>query len=268
MSPVKIRWKVSNIVLLLSAVSGAGLLSGTEVTLPPDPAEYCYQVRFAQKAPASVEWNDPRWGAAETGRLGNFYLRPGINTRFLPETRFKVLYDRAGLYVLFTVYDRFMVSRAEHQGAVWRDSCVEFFFQPPGELLNYFNVEINRGGSALVSYSRNAPGELKKMCRVFWTPAEIEAMQIRVSHPGKTIDVQAGPDYWSVSFFLPFRVIEKYTGVEIKVGVTAPPWRGNFYKICSDEEINPHWASWARLSKLSFHRPTEFGYLFFDTPSE
>lgn len=77
----------------------------------------------------------------------------------VPEARFRILYDREGIHVLFLVHGRFVISRAENLGEVWRDSCVEFFLQLPGDPLNYFNIEVNRGGAVPAGYSRSTSAD-------------------------------------------------------------------------------------------------------------
>jgi len=98
------------------------------------------------------QWDAEVWRLAETGCIAHF--RPE-SSEHIPGVEFRLLYTENRICGMFRVKDRFV--RCVHEGfqaPVCRDSCVEFFCQPPvGE--GYFNFEFSCGGSVLVSYVRD-----------------------------------------------------------------------------------------------------------------
>ena len=88
-----------------------------------------YLIHRAGRTPAlDAGFDSGEWSGCRTLNVDVF--RPeGSGHR--PETRFRLQYDREGLYGLFSVRDRFVrcVAR-KFQDPVCRDSCVEFFVRP------------------------------------------------------------------------------------------------------------------------------------------
>src|SRR3954470_3705377 len=69
-----------------------------------------------------------------------------------PRVQVKAAYDDEFLFLIWNVEDRFVLARrTEHQQAVCRDSCVEFFFTPGGDPKEkgYFNLETSCAGVKL-----------------------------------------------------------------------------------------------------------------------
>src|SRR4051812_37801616 len=91
-----------------------------------------YLIRRASSRPESRgDWDGPAWRAADVLDVASFHP---TSSNHRPRTRAKLLYDDAGVYLLFHVADQYVKCvETHHQGRVWRDSCVEFFVQPkPG----------------------------------------------------------------------------------------------------------------------------------------
>ena len=179
-----------------------------------------------------------------------------------PRTRAKVLYDNAGIYVLFHVADRYVrCVETRHQGRVWLDSCVEFFVQPTPT--HYFNIEITCGGTILL-YRMPVPprGPDGKFAGHTIVPAgELDAIRVYHSLPRAVPDEIAEPVDWCVEYFVPDALLERYAGP-----LPPPPqrrWLGNFYK-CADASSHPHWAAWAPIERFDFHQPECFGSLAFE----
>lgn len=181
-----------------------------------------------------------------------------------PDARFCLEYDDAGLYVTFTVSDRYVLCRGtQHQSMVCRDSCVEAFVQPRPDK-GYFNFETNCGGAMLLYYVSDAtrvPGVGLKSFKI--VPAEL-LDRVRIEHSMPTLIAEEidAPVQWWVWYFVPNDLFEHY------VGPLGPPaqrhWRGNFYK-CADESSHPHWASWRALGpELNFHSPELFAEIRFE----
>ncbi len=218
-----------------------------------------YTIRNAAVAPAlDPDWAAAAWHGAETLSIGHFRLessqhRPGVSAR--------LLYDVRGIHGIFQVHDRYVrCLRTKYFDEVWKDSCVEFFAEPkPGR--GYFNFEFNCGGAFLCCHildpERTRDG-FKAFAKV---PASIgRTIQVRSSLPQRVEPEVAEALRWTLAFFIPFSLFERYIGPLGEVRGQA--WRGNLFK-CADESSHPHWASWSPVDQLNFHRPDCFGTLQF-----
>ena len=218
-----------------------------------------YTVRPVPPAASlSNRWDDPAWAGAEI--LSVHHFRPESSDHH-PQTSARLLYGSPGLHGLFSVRDRYVrCVHTEYFDPVWRDSCVEFFVQPATGK-GYFNFEFNCGGAFLCSYITNptrTQDGFKEWERV---PLPLgRTVQTQSSLPRRVDPEIAGPVDWTLGFFIPFSLFEHYLG---PLGsVKGQNWRGNFYK-CGDQTSHPHWASWAPVDELNFHRPNCFGTLTF-----
>lgn len=223
-----------------------------------EPIEYQYKVAFADKIPDLTDWFSPSWKNAETGSVANFYFLPGKKTRYLPETKFKLMYGRQGLYIIFLVHDMYVLARNPMRGMVCRDSCVEFFFQIPAKN-EYFNLEMAAGGNFLIYYITDIT------CKNYINLPQEDYAQIKTfpSIRGGTFEEKKQPESWTLGAFIPFTLLSKYHGTIINSStVKGQVWRGNFYKCANGSNV--HWASWAKLPEVKFHLPEYFGYLNFE----
>jgi hypothetical protein len=109
-----------------------------------------YVVKRTPVAPGPTDaWDAPAWAPARTLAVEHFHPKSSAHR---PVTRARLLYDADHLYVLFHVRDRYVrCVHTTYQSMVSRDSCVEFFLQPPGQP-GYFNFEINCGGTLLLYF--------------------------------------------------------------------------------------------------------------------
>ena len=198
------------------------------------------------------------WAAVEPVSVGNFL--PASSSHH-PRTLAWLAYDAQGLHGRFQVEDRFVrCVRIEYGSEVWKDSCVEFFVEPkPGR--GYFNFEFNCGGAFLVNHivdpTRTADG-FKAFVRL--PEALAEAVRVRPSLPPISEPEITEAITWTLEFFIPFALLEKYVGPLGEVAGQA--WRGNFFK-CAEENSHPHWAAWSPVDEFNFHRPHCFGELHF-----
>ena len=210
-------------------------------------------------ASLDLNWENPRWLAAETLAVKNF--RPE-GTDHRPQTFARLLHDGLGIHGLFQVHDRFVrCVRTGYGSEVWKDSCVEFFVEPkPGR--GYFNFEFNSGGAFLCNHivdpTRTDDG-FKEFTRLSESAAR--PVQVRASLP-RVVDPEiAGPVTWPVQFYIPLAVFEPFIGPPGPLpGAT---WRGNFFK-CADDTSHPHWAAWSPVDALNFHLPRCFGEIRFE----
>lgn len=240
--------KVLFLVIILSVSSGYAQPSDTgnlsELSV--------YQVQKA-KQPISVNdgWNKSAWKKIKSIKIQNYM---GKIPAFKPIAEVKMSYDDDFIYVIYRVKDRYVRSITEKiNGPVWQDSAVEFFFSPEADNpMNYFNFEINCGGTPLLHHKKNRP-----------TVEDIKKIEIKASLP-KVVDPEiVKPVTWTMSFKIPLSMLEKYTNVvRPKPGVA---WRANFYKI-AEINSNPHYITWNEVKndKPQFHLPKFFGILKFE----
>jgi hypothetical protein len=210
--------------------------------------------------PVSTPLNrdDAAWQRADTAEIEHFRPESGTHR---PQASARLLHDGRGLHGCFRVRDRFVrCVRTEYGSPVWKDSCVEFFAQPRPDA-GYFNLEMNCGGAFLCWHildpTRTADG-FKRFVRIPWESAR--EIQVRASLPRIVEPEIAEPVTWTLQFFVPFALFDKFVG---PLGpVSGRTWRGNFFK-CGDETSHPHWASWSPVDELNFHLPRCFGTLRF-----
>ena len=218
-----------------------------------------YTIRSSPVPPRlDPDWDDPIWSRADTLEVTQF--RPE-SSEHRPRTLARLLHTSQGIHGLFQAHDRYV--RCVHTGyfgEVWKDSCVEFFAQPKPDR-GYFNLEFNCGGAFLCSYITNperTPTGFKEFTKL---PASMgTTIQVRSSLPPRIEPESTEPVVWTLAFYVQFSLFEHYVG---PLGAPAGRvWRGNFQK-CADDCSHPHWASWAPLDELNFHRPDCFGTIHF-----
>ena len=203
-------------------------------------------------------WDDPAWQHAETAEVAYFYPQSSDHH---PHTRVRLLYDRSGIHGIFQVQDQYV--RCLHSGYledVWQDACVEFFVKPK-PTAGYFNFEMNCGGALLSYYIVDPTPVLDAFVDYMPLPPEDgHQVLIRTTLPAIVDPEIATPVTWTLQFFVPFALLEKYVG---PLGnVAGQEWRANFNK-CAHNNSHPHWASWNPLPEFNFHYPQGFGVIRF-----
>ena len=217
-----------------------------------------YRVAKSSSPRVTSDWTAKEWQAIKSLELT---YSMGVRPEHFPKTQAKLRYDENAIYVIFRVEDRYVkaVAKQSH-GAVYNDSCAEFFFTPDKELsTTYFNLEMNCGGTMLFHFQTAPQSEPTKI-------ASDELAKIKVSHSlPKLIDPEiTEPTVWTISYRLPIEVIKNTypNAVQPQSGVR---WRANFYK-CADRTSHPHWLTWNPVQHPSpnFHLPNFFGMLEFE----
>ncbi len=203
-----------------------------------------------------ANWEKSPWQSIVSNAL-SYYM--GEKPEHLPNVEFKIAYDEENIFVIFKAKDKNVRAVAkEFHGAVWEDSCVEFFFAPASDASEgYFNVEINCGGTMLLNFQK----EPRK--NMICLPTEVcEKVEIAATHP-KIVDPEIKEEHeWILEYRLPLSVLEGYRPiVKPESGVI---WRANFYK-CADMTSTPHWLTWSFINKPQpeFHVPEAFGVIEF-----
>jgi hypothetical protein len=209
--------------------------------------------RIASPLVIDANWEKPQWHRIKSIEITNLM---GKRPRFFPRTEVKMAYNNEYLYIIFRVRDKFVQSLIQKvNGPVYEDSAVEFFFSAdPSRPREYFDLEINCGGTPLICYvpvtEEFAPGDIKKIGIAHSLPAAV--------YPELKKEVT-----WTVECKIPFRVLEKFADISLPgKGVC---WKGNFFKTAS-KGSNPHYLTWAPVKnpKPNFHLPQFFGRLRFN----
>ncbi len=201
-------------------------------------------------------WDKPQWQNTLAIDLTNYM---GDIPKFKPAVQAKMMYDDSNLYIIFRVKDHYVRCITNQiNGRVWEDSCVVFFFSPDTNLPEqYFNLEINCGGTPLMYYNI-----IPREHGVKLELEDIKKVEIAHSMPQLVDPEITEPVTWTIEYRIPVAVLEKVARVtRPKKGVT---WRANFYKI-GDKTSNPHWITWSPVvnDKPNFHLPRYFGTLEF-----
>ena len=226
----------------------------------------CYTIRrAASPPPLEAPWDASAWQGADALTVDSFHP---ASSNHRPFTQARMLYDPSGLYGIFRVEDRYVLStRTEYQSAVCRDACVEFFTEPKAGM-GYFNFEMNCGGTLLASYIEDCtrisdPKRPGQTFEKYTHLSEASGAQVRIrsSMPRRITPEKTEPVTWTLSFHIPKAVLEAFIG---PLGnLAGQEWRGNFHK-CAEDCSHPHWATWATIGEeLNFHKPACFAPLRF-----
>lgn len=248
------------------ALVGAGCCEQSYLTDGVHPErtveEYRYTVRRTDVKPELGSFLDASWNKAETGVIANFRFDDNMPTKFMPETKFRALYDDKGIYIIFRSHDRFVASHSDHHGDTWMDSCFEFFLQPPNTSF-YWNFECNAAGKMMCTY-RERTTPVKEL--IWFTDEDVAALDIHSTLNDFVLDAITEPTTCEVAFFIPFEILERQSNIKINpADLKDQVWRANFYHCGFDAfNGNPHWAAWAWVAEIDFHNPAEFGFLFFE----
>ena len=203
-----------------------------------------------------ANWDKPLWRGVLPAMVGNYM---GDKPQFFPLAQVKIAHDDQALYVIFHVDDKYVRAiAADHQDSVYKDSCVEFFFAPDAEAPgDYFNLEVNCGGTMLFQFHRPSRDEHIEIPKTALAQIEIAASLPKIIDPEIT-----DPVVWTVEYRLPLAILAEYCPIT-KLAPGAA-WRANFYK-CADDTSHPHWLAWSPVEHPTpnFHLPEFFGILGF-----
>lgn len=176
---------------------------------------------------------DGLWAQIDDYPWGGYYA---------PDARANVVHDESGLWVtMFAKEETVSAHETQFGGAVCRDSCLEFFFNPaPEKQDKYINIETNPRGTMHIGVG--AGRQNRTVLSVM--------PEMRLSRTGHTGGA------WAIRYYVPFALMKELTGFEHEAVM-----KGNFYKC--DETIHPHFGTWAPVSAPmpDFHRPEYFGEL-------
>lgn len=242
---------LSAILVLIPLILGC-----TKKARGSGPSVY-HVARLNDSMTVDANWDKPEWKKIQAIHISNFM---GDVPAFKPVVQAKMSYNDKNLYVIFRVEDRYVrCITKEFYGPVWEDSAVEFFFAPDTALpTQYFNLEINCGGTPLMNYNIKPRKESQHVVIG-------DLMQVEIAHSLPQIIDPEIPDSmtWTLEYRIPLAILNKYAHVSgPQKGIQ---WRANLYKI-AENNSNHHYITWSYIDnkKPDFHRPKDFGVLVFD----
>ena len=173
---------------------------------------------------------------------------------YKPDVSVQIAYNENELFLKYQVTEQSVKAEvAKSNARVWTDSCVEFFLSPEGND-EYYNLEINCIGTALLGFRKKGEPTIHA------TDKQIATIR-RISTLGdSTFPERKETTNWQITIAIPWKVFFKHNLEQIQ----GMKMRGNFYK-CGDELSVPHFVSWTKIKteKPSFHAPEFFGGLEF-----
>ena len=173
---------------------------------------------------------------------------------YRPEVKFRIAHTGDAILINYRCSEEAVRAvAAGDNGALWEDSCVEFFASFDGK--HYYNIECNCLGTILcaVGADRNE--------RTLADKTVLEGVKRYSSLTGKMPADGKGPVDWEVSLIVPATT---YFGAGIS-DFTGRKATANFYK-CGDKLPTPHFLSWNPIATASpdFHRPEFFAPIEFE----
>lgn len=175
---------------------------------------------------------------------------------YRPTVSFRIAHSNNEIWLKYYVEEKnIMATVTDTNGAVHKDSCVEFFFDPLGDG-NYYNFEFNCIGTTHLAFGAG------RSDRQFLAPETIEAyIGVQSSLGTKILTERTADHSWEMTVVIPAKILGHNPGIKLK-GLSA---KGNFYK-CGDATAAPHYLSWnpIRTENPDFHRPEFFGNLVFE----
>ena len=181
-------------------------------------------------------------------------ITPWSNDSDIPTVHFAIMHDNTHIYIRYTVQENSIIAKATaNNGAVWKDSCVEFFIMPEKDDV-FYNFEINCIGVKLLYAGKTRNNR---------TPADDATMgkiltESTLGH--QPFDEKFGLFDWTMTVVIPVSCFFQHTIKSVK-GKTC---LANFYK-CGDELTKPHYLCWNNIEtpKPDFHTPQYFGEIVF-----
>lgn len=218
----------------------------------------------------ALSFDDPRWAKAPIVSVSRL---PGSGGRAqtdpdAPRVRARIAADDQALYLLYDVQDEHGVQALGRKLNDWvyKDSTVEFFLRPEGEL-RYVNLEMNCIGTlyaAIVTDNRRDPARNNDLFDYRKaTAADVRGIRLyptlrslppnRKGLPGKTS--------WRLGAKIPFAALSRLFGHDV-APAAGTVWSVNFYK-CADCSAKPFYLAWQDMPAVNFHDPDSFGTIRF-----
>ena len=171
---------------------------------------------------------------------------------YKPLVSFSMAYTEDNILLKYFVTEKY-VKADYHQinDPVYKDSCVEFFIAF-GDEENYYNLEFNPVGTALIGYGSD--NNDRKLL------SEIIISQIKSQYSISVSPDDKGNTEWELTLSIPFALFI-HNAISSLVGQHC---KANFFK-CGDDLPVPHYLSWNPINhpQPNFHLPQFFGTIMF-----
>ena len=248
----KIYYKNAERVLLSANGSPAAIKSAAKSESPNLPE---LRVPLADDFQVIGDGSNAAWNKAEWTPLNK---RPATGKPLPYDAKFKMLYSKTGVYVLFSGSDaRLTATMKEDFLDLWNEDVYEFFFWTDERLPIYFEYEISPLGYELPIMIPNVDDKF-----LGWRPWHYEGdrkIQKATAIQGGEKESGANASGWTAEIFVPYTLLAPLGNVPPKPGAH---WRANFYRVDYDNAHDTAW-DWARVGP-SFHEYRKFGTLIFE----
>ncbi|HVR76281.1 MAG TPA: carbohydrate-binding family 9-like protein [Planctomycetota bacterium] len=239
-------------LFLLFCVLAGGLIA----TMPEEkeaPSGKSLAVKATEDFDVTGDGSAAAWAKAEWTPMRK---RTGDGHPY--ESRFKALYSRTGIYILFDGTDERLTSTfREDYMDLWKEDVFEVFLWTDETHPVYFEYEISPLGHELPILIPNFSGRF-----LGWRPWHYEGPR----KTRKATAARGGPKEsgaavkgWSAEVFIPYDLLNPLQNVPPGRGSR---WRANFYRVDHDGGRSTGW-DWAPVGP-SFHEFEKFGTLVFE----
>lgn len=174
---------------------------------------------------------------------------------YKPAVSVQIAYNENELFLRYKVREQAIKAViTETNGAVWTDSCVEFFLSPDGND-EYYNLEMNCIGTTLLGFRK------KGEPATHGTDEQITSIRRTSSLGNLPFAEEKVETSWEITIAIPWEAFFNHALKPLQ----GKKMRGNFYK-CGDHLSVPHFVSWTKIKtdNPSFHVPESFGGLEFE----
>lgn len=171
-----------------------------------------------------------------------------------PKVEFRIGHTGNLLLLKFSVTENAVrAMETDINGAVYQDSCVEFFMSVDG--FSYYNFEFNCIGTPHVAWGES------RINRQHVPVGTVREIQVRSSLGDQPFDTRTGPVKWELCAIIPATCFARDPGL-LFGGLSG---NANFYK-CGDKLPEPHFVTWNPVGtpQPDFHRPEFFGKIDFE----
>lgn len=166
---------------------------------------------------------------------------------YQPDVKFRMGYTNDALHLKFIVHEKAVRAvNDQPNGAVWEDSCCEFFCDFDGT--GYYNLETNCIGTQLLGWG------LEK--REHADPEVLNSIKKFSTLGSESFDVKEGDFNYEIVMSIPAESFYAHQ-LSFEKGMC---FKANFYK-CGDKTPEMHFLSWNPIGveKPNFHLPQFFG---------
>jgi hypothetical protein len=173
---------------------------------------------------------------------------------YIPQVSFRIGHISDEIWLKFYVTEKHILAKETRtNGAVHKDTCVEFFISPDRE--NYYNFEFNGIGTTHLAFGADRHN------RRFVPEETVEKIETLSTLGSEPFEEKSGQFEWEIMIRIPLKCFA-FTNLKSFDGLKAT---GNFYK-CGDDTSQPHYITWnpVKTENPDYHRPEFFGRLEFE----